>query len=351
MTLQQRLGLRLPILQAPMASAQGSRLAIAVCEAGGLGALPCAMLSPDAIRAELAAITAATSRPYNVNFFCHAEPAVDPARDAAWRATLAPHYAALGIDPAGVGGGSGRRAFGAESLDVLEAFRPPVVSFHFGLPGADLLGRIKAWGAVVLSSATTVDEAQWLEAHGADAIIAQGLEAGGHRGHFLSHDLALQSGTFALVPQVAAAVRVPVIAAGGIADDRGVAAALALGASCVQVGTAFLLCPESLVGPVHRDALRSAPPGRTALTRVFTGRPARGIVNRAMRELGGADAPIPEFPLAVVGMAPLRAAAEARGSGDYSPLWSGQNASGCREVPAAEVVASLSRGVPSAARA
>ena len=217
-TLQQRLGLRLPILQAPMAGVQGSRLAIAVSEAGALGALPCAMLAPAAIRTELAAIVAATARPYNVNFFCHAQPEADAERDAAWRSALGPSYAEFGIDPSGVGSGPGRLPFGAEAADVLEAFRPPVVSFHFGLPAPALIARVKAWGALVLSSATTVDEARWLEAHGADAIIAQGLEAGGHRGHFLSDDLALQSGTFALVPQVVRAVRVPVIAAGGIVD-------------------------------------------------------------------------------------------------------------------------------------
>lgn len=344
MTLQERLGIEVPVLQAPMAGVQGSRLAIAVSEAGGLGALACAMLAPEAIRCELAAITAATSRPYQVNFFCHVQPEVDLGRDAAWQAVLGPHYAAFGIDPAAVARGPGRLPFGAEAAEVLEAFRPPVVSFHFGLPPAPLLARVKAWGALVLSSATTVDEALWLEAHGADAVIAQGLEAGGHRGHFLSDDLALQAGTFVLVSQVVRAVRVPVIAAGGIADAAGVSAALALGASAVQVGTAFLLCPEATTSAVHRQALKTAPPGATALTRVFTGRPARGIVNRAVRELGGDPAAIPAFPLATAGIAPLRAAAEACGSGDYSPLWSGQNASGCREAPAAEVLRALAVG-------
>jgi nitronate monooxygenase len=344
-TLHERLGIEVPILQAPMAGVQGSRLAIAVSEAGGLGALPCAMLTPEAIRAELAAIAAATTRPYQVNFFCHVQPEADPRREAAWQSVLAPHYAAFGIDPATVARSPGRLPFGPEAAEVLESFRPPVVSFHFGLPPADLLARVKTWGALVLSSATTVAEARWLEAHGADAVIAQGLEAGGHRGHFLTDDLAVQAGTFALVPQVVRAVRVPVIAAGGIADAAGVAAAMALGASAVQVGTAFLLCPEAATSVVHRQALKTAAPGATALTRVFTGRPARGIVNRAIRELGADPAAIPEFPLATAGIAPLRAAAEARGSGEFSPLWSGQNSSGCREAPAAEVVRTLAAGV------
>jgi nitronate monooxygenase len=345
-TLRDRLGIDVPILQAPMAGSQGSALAIAASNAGALGALPCAMLGPDALRAELATLTAGTTRPYQVNFFCHVQPAIDPRREAAWRAVLAPRYAEFGIVPEAVAGGPLRLPFGDEAAEVLEAFRPPVVSFHFGLPSPALLARVKRWGALVLSSATTVAEARWLEARGVDAVIAQGLEAGGHRGHFLSDDLAVQSGSFALLPQVVRAVRVPVIAAGGIADAAGVAAAFALGASAVQVGTAFLLCPEASTGPHHRAALAAAPAGSTALTRVFTGRPARGIVNRAMRELGADPAAIPDFPLATGAIAPLRAAAEALGSGEFSPLWAGQNTTGCRAVPAADLIRALAAGVP-----
>ena len=187
----------------------------------------------------------------------------------------------------------------------------------------------------MLSSATTVDEARWLEAHGVDAIIAQGLEAGGHRGMFLSDDVTTQIGTFALVPQIVAAVKVPVIAAGGIADANGVAAAMALGAAGVQVGTAYLLCPEATTSAVHRAALKSAAARHTALTNVFTGRPARGIVNRIMRELGPISAAAPEFPLATAAIAPAAREGREQGRGDFSPLWSGQNASGCREIPAA----------------
>jgi len=223
MTLQRLLGIDLPIIQAPMAGVQGSTLAIAVSEAGGLGSLPCAMLGPDAMRKELAAIRSRTDRPYNVNFFCHRTPQPDPAREAAWRARLAPYFEELGVDPASVPSGPGRLPFNAEAAEVLAEFRPPVVSFHFGLPSADLLARVRGWGGKVLSSATTVDEARWLEAHGADVIIAQGAEAGGHRGMFLSEDVATQVGTFALVRQVVQAVKVPVVAAGGIADAQGVA--------------------------------------------------------------------------------------------------------------------------------
>ncbi|MDI5934509.1 NAD(P)H-dependent flavin oxidoreductase [Halomonas kalidii] len=341
MILKQQLGIDLPILQAPMAGVQGADLAVAVCEAGGLGALPCAMLGPDAMARELETIRARTRAPLNVNFFCHTPPEPDAGRQARWHRALAPYYAEFGLDIASVPAGAGRRPFDHEACDLLEAVRPEVVSFHFGLPAPELLERVKAWGATVLSSATTVEEALWLEARGADAIIAQGLEAGGHRGLFLSDDLTTQVGTFALLPQVVAAVGVPVIAAGGIGDARGVAAALTLGADAVQVGTAFLCCPEATTTPIHRQALMSEAARHTALTNLYSGRPARGIVTRLMRELGPIGEVAPAFPLATAAIAPLRAAAEAQGSGDFSPLWAGQNASGCREVPAAEVIAEL----------
>lgn len=345
MTLQELLGIEIPIIQAPMAGVQGSALAIAVSNAGGLGSLPCAMLTPNAMRAELAAIKAHTDRPFNVNFFCHTPPTTDPERETRWRAALAPFYAEFGIDPATTPAGSGRTPFSAEAAAILSEFRPPVVSFHFGLPAPELLARVKSWGATILSSATTVEEALWLEARGVDAIIAQGCEAGGHRGMFLSDDLTRQVGTLALVPQLVQAVKVPVIAAGGIADARGVAAALALGAAGVQVGTAYLLCPEATTSAVHRAALKSAAARHTALTNLFTGRPARGIMNRLMAELGPISTLAPEFPLATAAIAPLRARAESQGSGDFSPLWSGQNASGCQEIPAADLTRALAAGL------
>lgn len=324
-----------------MAGVQGSALAVAVCNAGGLGALPCALLGLDTLRAELAALRAHTGRPFNVNFFCHTPLVPDPAREAAWRAALVPYYEELGIDSRDVQAGPARQPFTHEAADVLEEIRPAVVSFHFGLPAPDLLARVKGWGSLVLSSATTVDEARWLEARGADAVIAQGFEAGGHRGMFLSEDLTTQVGTFALLPQIVRAVSVPVIAAGGIADAQGVAAALALGASAVQVGTAYMLCPEATTSPVHRQALRSEAARHTAITNLFSGRPARGIVNRLMRELGSISAAAPAFPLASAALGPLRARAESRGSGDFSPLWCGQNATGCKEIPAAQLTREL----------
>ena len=339
-TLQQLFGIELPIVQAPMAGVQDSALALAVSAGGGLGSLPCAMLGGAALREQLAAL-AAGGRPFNVNFFCHAPPAPDDAREAAWREALAPYYREYGIDARTIAPGPGRAPFGDESAALLETFRPCVVSFHFGLPEPALLARVKATGAKVIASATTVDEARWLEARGADAVIAQGVEAGGHRGIFLSDDLTTQVGTLALVPQIVRAVRVPVIAAGGIADARGVAAALALGAVAAQVGTAFLLCPEATTSAVHRAALASEAARHTALTTLFTGRPARAIVNRLMRELGPLSPLAPAFPLAVGALAPLRAAAERGSSGDFSPLWSGQNASGCRALPAAELTRAL----------
>jgi len=341
MTLQQLLGIELPIIQAPMAGVQASALAIAVSNAGGLGSLPCAMLGLDALRQELAAVRAQTAKPFNVNFFCHTPPQVDAQREAAWRTTLAPYYSEYGIDANTIAPAPGRMPFNAEVAEVVEAFAPPVVSFHFGLPSAELLARVRSWGAKVIASATTLEEGLWLQQQGVDAVIAQGLEAGGHRGHFLSDDLSQQMGTFALLPQLVQALRVPVVAAGGIANANGVAAALALGAVAAQVGTAYLLCPEATTSALHRAVLQSDAARHTALTTLFTGRPARGIVNRVMRELGALNPVAPDFPLATTAIAPLRTHAEARGLGDFSPLWSGQNADGCKAIPAAALTREL----------
>jgi nitronate monooxygenase len=335
------LGIELPIIQAPMAGVQAGAMAAAVSAAGALGSLPCALLTPESMGRELALIRARTRNPVNVNFFCHVPPQPDAAREAAWRTILAPYYRELGIDPDSIPADPGRAPFSAESADVLEPFRPEVVSFHFGLPSPKLLAPVKRWGSKIIASATTVEEARWLEAQGVDAVIAQGLEAGGHRGMFLTEDLSTQVGLFALLPQVVAAVKVPVIAAGGIADAAGVRAALALGASAVQVGTAFMLCEEATTGPAHRAALKSEAAAHTALTNLFTGRPARCIVNRLLREMGAIHPAAPAFPLATTAIAPLRARAEAQGSSDFSPVWSGQNARGCKEVPAAQLLREL----------
>jgi nitronate monooxygenase len=234
---------------------------------------------------------------------------------------------------------AGRSTFGEAQCEIAEALRPEVVSFHFGLPAATLVDRVRATGARIMSSATTVDEARWLEAHGCDVVIAQGVEAGGHRGMFLSADVSSQIGTMALLPQVVDAVNVPVIAAGGIADARGVAAALLLGADAVQIGTAYLRCPESTITDLHRDELQRE--GDTVLTNVFTGRPARARVNRLVRELGPMSSVAPAFPLAVPDVAPLRSTAEARASSDFSPLWSGQAAILAPAMSAAELTRHL----------
>lgn len=320
------LGIPVPILQSPMAGPSMHEMAIAVGQAGGLAALPCAMLGAAQVRSEVALIRAQTDAPLNLNFFCHGNPAPDPAREAAWRERLRPYYMELGLDPGMEAPASSRNPFDEASCALVEELRPAVVSFHFGLPSTELLARVRAAGAKVLSSATTVAEARWLEARGVDAIIAQGVEAGGHRGMFLTDDVGSQLGTLALVPQIVHAVHVPVIAAGGIMDGRGMAAALTLGASAVQLGTAYLFTPEARLGPVHRAALRSPAAETTALTRLFTGRPARGIVNRLMREVGALSPLAPAFPLAGGALAPLRSASEALGAGDFTPLWAGQGA-------------------------
>lgn len=335
------LGIQFPIIQAPMAGVQDHRLAAAVSNAGGLGSLPCAMLGAEALRAELQALKSATNRPFNLNFFAHTPPTPDADSERRWRQALAPYYLEFGIDSDSISSGPGRMPFNDESAALVEEFRPAVVSFHFGLPEPALVERVRKAGAKILSTATTLEEALWLEQHGADAIIAQGLEAGGHRGIFLTKDITTQMGTFALLPQMVAAVRVPVIAAGGIADARGVKTVLDLGAIAAQVGTGFLLSDEATTKPVHREALKSPQARHTAITNLFSGGPARGIVNRVMRELGPVSSEAPAFPLATSAITPLRAAAEREGSGDFSPLWCGQNASGCKEAPAAEIVAGL----------
>jgi nitronate monooxygenase len=320
------LRVELPVIQAPMAGAQDEELAIAVALAGGLGSLPCAMLTPNGIVEQVEKFRRRVAAPLNLNFFCHTPP--PPAEEAlrAWRARMEPYYRELGVSetkPAA----AGRRPFDDETCRVVEQLRPEVVSFHFGLPAPGLVERVRASGAVVIASATSVAEARALEAGGVHAVIAQGAEAGGHRGTFLAEKRDdAELGTFALLPQIVDAVKLPVIAAGGIADARGVAAARALGASAVQVGTAYLRCRESRISAPHRAALEQVRDDSTRITDVFTGRRARGILNRLMREVGPQSDAVPPFPLAAGVLAPLRAHAEAAGSGDFSPLWAGQAA-------------------------
>ena len=330
-------GIDLPIIQAPMAGSSTAEMAAAVSAAGGLGSMPAALLSPEQLGEAVKTIRAATGRPFNLNFFCHQPPAADPARDLAWKAALAPYYAELGLDPASIPAGPGRAPFNEAYCEVVEAARPAVVSFHFGLPVLSLVERVKAAGAKVIASATTVAEAVWLAERDCDAIIAMGAEAGGHRGSFLTTDMASQVGTFALVPQIADAVDIPVIAAGGIADGRGVAAALLLGASAAQVGTAYLYSPEARLAPGHREALESVRDDSTVITNVFTGRPARGVANRVVREQGQLSDKAPAFSNAAFAMAPLHG----KSAAEFGNAWSGQAARLAAHLPAGELTRKL----------
>jgi nitronate monooxygenase len=330
-----------PIVLAPMAGVMDAELVIAAAQGGALGSLPCAMLSVEKAREQVQIIRQRVSAPINMNFFCHKAVAADAGREAAWKQRLAPYYKEYGIDPAAPINAANRAPFDGTMCELVEELRPEIVSFHFGFPDAALLGRLRATGCKLISSATTVREAIWLEENGADAVIAQGAEAGGHRGMFLTDNIDEQPGTFALVPQVVDAVRVPVIAAGGIADGRGIAAAFALGAAGVQIGSAYLRCPESrVIGPA-RTALAQARDDSTVITNVMTGRPARGVANRLMREVGPNLPDVPPFPHAATGLAPLKAAAERQGKVDFTNLWAGQAVRLGREMPAAELTRAL----------
>jgi len=323
-----------PIVQAPMANAGGVDLCVAAIEGGALGSLPCGTLSPDQLRSQVAQVRERAGGPLNLNFFCHTMPAqVD---DSAWRALLRPYYQEFEV--AAGNGDALRLPFDAEMCAVVEEVAPEVVSFHFGLPDTVLLDRVKATRAVVIGNATNVEEARWLEQEGVDAIIAQGFEAGGHTGRFLGSDPAEAGGLFALLPQIADAVSVPVIAAGGIADGRGIAAALILGASAVQLGTAFLHTSEATISNAHRQRLKD---GRTLFTNLMTGGLARGLHGRLVDELGPVRAEVPPYPLASAALAPIRAAAEEQGEHGFGPMWAGQAAPLGHQLPAADLTRKL----------
>lgn len=340
MNYKELLGTDFPIIQAPMAGVQGSALTIAVSEAGGLGSLPCGMLSKEKIISEIEKIKGSTSKPFNLNFFCHYFRPYDENRQVIWRNTLQPYFADLGSE-VNLSVGSTRVPFSHDIADAIESFAPEFISFHFGLPNKDLLQRVKSWGTKVVSSATTVEEAIWLESQGVHGIIAQGLEAGGHRGMFLTDKISTQLGLVSLVSQVVKQVKVPVIAAGGISDNNGVRACLQLGACAVQVGTSYLLCTEAETSDIHKRALKSSKSSHTALTNIFSGRPARGIVNRIMDELGHMSVLAPDFPYASLEMSQLRHSAEKQGMDGFSPLWCGQNVQGCQEISAKELTLQL----------
>ena len=329
-------GAKHPIIQAPMANGGGVELCIAAIEGGALGSLPCGMLSVDQIREQVGDVRRAASGPLNLNFLCHRMP--EGADDSAWRALLQPYYNELGIEPGGPG--QLRLPFDGAACAAVEELRPEVVSFHYGLPSDALLDRAKATGAIILSSATTVAEAIWLEQRGVDAIIAQGLEAGGHSGRFLGSDPAEALGLFSLLPLIVDAVSVPVIAAGGIADGRGIAAALTLGASAVQVATAYLLTDESLIAPPFKDLL---PRRATVMTNLYSGGLARAARGRLIDELDAIREEAPPFPLASAALMPLWQAAQERGEWDFLLPLAGQSASLAKAMPAAEQTRQLAK--------
>jgi nitronate monooxygenase len=339
------LGIEHPLVLAPMAGLGTVELAASVCAGGGLGSLGCVGLQPELVMKAVDKLRTLTGKPINTNFFCHSVARADRAREANWRDRLAPYYNELGLDPSLAAGQSEILPFDDALCRAVEQVKPEIVSFHFGLPAPALLARVKAAGCRVMATATTIAEARWLEARGADVIIAQGCEAGGHRGMFLAVNLeeeaASQPSTLPLVPQIADAVRVPIIAAGGIADGRGIAAAFALGAAGVQIGTAYLFCPEAAISPLYRDALRQARADTTVVTDVFTGRPARALSNRLTRELGPLHGVTPDFPTAMLALAPLRRKAEQQGSREFSPQWAGQAAPLGREMPAEALTRAL----------
>ncbi len=336
-----KLGTRVPVIQSPMAGVQDGKLASAVTAAGGLGSVPAAMLSISKL--EQALEQAVDQGPLNVNFFCHTPPVQDATRLQRLWELLTPYYEEFGLAVPEPQSG-GRSPFAEDHAELIEHYRPTVVSFHFGLPAQPLLDRVRASGALVVSSATTVAEARFLEQQGVDIVIAQGVEAGGHRGMFLTTDPASQLGTFALLPQVVAAVDVPVVAAGGVADAQAVRAAFTLGASGVQAGTSFLCCDEADTSALHRAALRDAD-RETVLTNLLSGRPARGLRQRLINELGPLREDLPAFPLVATPLGPLRAAAEQQGDAGFSSLWSGQNRAGLIDGPASDVVAALADGL------
>ena len=336
MKIEDFLGVELPIVQAPMAGVQDSSLALAVSRAGGLGSVPCAALSLNEIESELRLIKQSATGPINLNFFCHQVPKVRPDIESKWHELLMPYFMELGIERNTIPTTVSREPFSHATIDILEPFEPAILSFHFGLPERDLIDRLKNWGATILSSATTLEEAQWLQENGADVIIAQGIEAGGHRGIFLNQNLLSQSSTTSLVVSIQREVKLPVIAAGGISSANEVVKHLDNGAIAVQVGTAYLLCHEANTSQLHRRAIQENQPPSTSLTNLFSGRPARAIINRVITELGPINENTPEFPRASMAMSCLRKVAETNNSSDFSPLWCGQNTQACEAIPAYE---------------
>ena len=328
-----------PIIQAPMAGATTPEMAIAAANAGAIGSLGCAMQTPDAVRSDMTQVRRGTNRSINLNFFVHTPPCANSDRAKAAQDRLAGWYDRLdaGNMPDAV---ETHFPFDTAMCEAVATLAPKAVSFHFGLPDSAMIKALKAEGIVILSSATSVAEAQYLEENGADAIIAQGFEAGGHSGWFLPRGTAEVAGTMALVPRIVDAVKLPVIATGGIADGRGIAAALMLGAAGVQVGTAFLATPESAASNTHKRSLLAASGDDTMISKAFSGRRARTIVNKYATEMDPVDN-WPDFPLMNTLTGPIRKASVNSDSPDAIALWSGQAVGLIRATSTADVVAQL----------
>lgn len=330
-----------PIVQAPMGGESTPAMAVAVSNAGGLGGVGCSLMSLEELRTTADTLRSSTNRSFNLNFFAHPAPQEDEAVNARTRALVTPFYEELGLEDVPREGRSPCDTFTEDKLKVLLDIRPKVISFHFGLPPLHMVKALQDVGSLVLCSATTVAEARMLNDAGIDAIIAQGWEAGGHRGTFDTTFEDFGVGTVALVPQVVDAVDVPVIAAGGIADGRGIAAAFALGASGVQMGTAFLSCPEANISDTYREELRKARDDDTRLTRAFSGRPARAKNNRYVETMAENRTPLPDFPTMYGFSDPLMQASAKIGNRDFQFVLYGQAAALNRALPAADLMARL----------
>ncbi len=342
-----RLGITLPIIQAPMAGAQDWELCAAVSKAGGLGSLPCAMLSAEQIADQVKKIRASTNAPFNLNFFCHEMPVVKNEVLRAWQSQFVDEYQRFDITEDRRSSGKLRSPFDENTASLIEAIAPPVVSFHFGLPSEQLLSRVRETGAIILSSATTLREAEWLAEKEIDAIILQGIEAGGHRGMFLETSLGRQVSTCELLGLCRERIERPLIVAGGIGDAELVKELLKSGADAIQVGTAYLLCDEAKTSSVHRQALQQATENNTVITNVFSGRPARGITNGLIKRLGAMNELAPPFPYASLASAALRQEAEKQGINDFTPLWSGTNTEVCKQTSAAQITIELTSAIDS----
>lgn len=342
MSLLERLGVSVPIIQAPMAGVSTPALAAAVSNAGGLGSISVGATNAAGAREMIDAVTALTGRAFNVNLFVHAPARRDAAHETAWLDALAPLFAEFGTCPPTVMQ-SPYRSF-AEDDDMLAALverAPPVVSFHFGLPDAARIAALKQAGSLLLATVTSLEEARLAKAAGIDAVVAQGYEAGGHRGVFDPDAADDRLGTLALTRLLATKSGLPVIAAGGIMDGQGVRAALDLGAVAAQLGTAFIGCAESAADEAYRAALKSEAADHTTMTRAISGRPARGLRNR-FTEWGRSAAPIaPDYPIAYDAGKALNAAARARGEAGFGAQWAGQGAPLARFMPAADLIAAL----------